>query len=56
MRTLGVRVTQEVITPWRFDVARNRSLELVDEDADICICTDPVSYTHLDVYKRQGWS
>ena len=32
---LGAHVTVETITPWRFDVARNRSLELVDPDADI---------------------
>lgn len=49
LQALGVRVTQEVITPWRFDVARNRSLELVDEDADICICTD------LDERFQPGW-
>ena len=36
----GVNVSVEVIRPWRFDVARNKSLELVPTDADICICTD----------------
>ena len=40
LRASGVRAVQEVITPWRFDTARNRSLELVPEDADICVCTD----------------
>lgn len=49
LQALGVRVTQEVIAPWRFDVARNRSLELVDEDADICVCTD------LDERFQPGW-
>ena len=29
----GVNVRSEIITPWRFDAARNRSLELVPEDA-----------------------
>ncbi len=36
----GAKVYSEIISPWRFDVARNRSLELVGEDADICVCTD----------------
>ena len=40
LRALGAKVTEEIITPWRFDTARNRSLELVDEDTDICVCTD----------------
>ena len=38
LRELGAQVTEEVISPWRFDVARNRSLELVPEEADICVC------------------
>ena len=33
-------VKQEEINPWRFDVARNRSMELVPDDADILVCTD----------------
>lgn len=45
----GAVVAQEIITPWRFDVARNRSLELVPEDADICVCTD------LDEVFHPGW-
>jgi glycosyltransferase involved in cell wall biosynthesis len=49
LRARGARVTQEVITPWRFDVARNRSLELVADDADICVCTD------LDEVFHPGW-
>lgn len=36
----GVTVKSEKITPWRFDTARNRSLQLVPADADICVCTD----------------
>lgn len=39
----------ETITPWRFDVARNRSLELVPDDVDICVCTD------LDEVFHKGW-
>ena len=49
LRSLGANVTEEIIDPWRFDVARNRSLELVPEDADICVCTD------LDEMFRPGW-
>lgn len=40
LRELGVKVAEEQIIPWRFDKARNKSLELVPEDADICVCTD----------------
>lgn len=49
LRALGARVEVETVSPWRFDVARNRSLELVDEDADLCVCTD------LDEVFRPGW-
>ena len=49
LRGRGAEVTVETITPWRFDVARNRSLELVPEDADICVCTD------LDEVFQPGW-
>ena len=49
LRARGAEVTVEVINPWRFDVARNRSLELVPADTDICVCTD------LDEVFRPGW-
>lgn len=49
LRNLGVKVTEETIIPWRFDKARNRSMELVPEDADICVCTD------LDEVFEPGW-
>ena len=45
----GVNVTKKVFDEWRFDVARNESLALVPEDADICICTD------LDEVISEGW-
>ena len=45
----GVRVRQEVIDPWRFDTARNRSMDLIPADTDICVCTD------LDEIFRPGW-
>lgn len=43
------RVEQKVINPWRFDVARNESLKLVPEDANILLCTD------LDEWLEPGW-
>lgn len=49
LKKLGVSVTRKVINPWRFDVARNESLKLVPEDADICVCTD------LDEVLEKGW-
>ena len=45
----GVFVTTEIIKPWRFDVARNKSLNLIPEDCDICVCTD------LDEVFVPGW-
>ena len=35
-----VEVHQEIITPWRFDVARNHSMKYIPEDADICCVAD----------------
>jgi len=49
LRARGAEVTTQVITPWRFDTARNRSMELVPENADICVCTD------LDEVFHPGW-
>ncbi len=46
---LGVIVRQEVIEPWRFDVARNRSLTLIPPDTDVCVCVD------LDEELSPGW-
>lgn len=49
LKKRGVHVTSQVITPWRFDVARNASLDLVPEDTDICVCTD------IDEVFEPGW-
>jgi len=49
LKKLGVNVKTEVITPWRFDTARNKSLEMVPEDTDICVCTD------FDERFNPGW-
>lgn len=40
LRSLGVTVYQQTITPWRFDVARNAALTMVPLDADVCISLD----------------
>jgi len=45
----GVHVVSEEILPWRFDVARNKSLELVPKDTDLYVCTD------LDERFEKGW-
>ena len=49
LRARGASVECEVISPWRFDAARNRALELVPEDTDICVSTD------LDEFFHPGW-
>lgn len=49
LRDRGALVTQEIITPWRFDTARNHSLALIPPGMDICVCTD------LDEVFRPGW-
>lgn len=49
LRGLGAHVEVETVSPWRFDAARNRSLELLPGDADICVCTD------LDEVFHPGW-
>ena len=49
LRNRGASVLTETISPWRFDTARNRSLELVPEDTDICVCMD------LDEVLHPGW-
>ena len=44
-----VTIKKEIISPWRFDIARNKSLDMVDKDTDICICID------LDEILLPGW-
>ena len=41
---------QNIYETWRFDVARNDSMELIPEDANILVCTD------LDENFEPGWS
>ena len=49
LEQLGVHVKRQIVNPWRFDTARNLSLELVSDDTDICVCTD------LDEVFHAGW-
>lgn len=42
-------VDQKVISPWRFDVARNESMKLIPEDCNILLSTD------LDELLEPGW-
>lgn len=45
----GVNVEVKKINPWRFDVARNASLEMIPDEFDIYVCTD------LDEVLLPGW-
>lgn len=45
----GINVKIEEVNPWRFDVARNKALDLVPLDADICVSID------LDEVYETGW-
>jgi len=49
LKKVDVNVTIKEFNPWRFDTARNESLNLLPEDTDICICTD------LDEVFEKGW-
>jgi len=49
LRERGAIVYIDIIQPWRFDKARNISLNHVPDDVDICVCTD------LDEEFEQGW-
>lgn len=50
LQELGVTVKVEEINPWRFDVARNKAMELVPDDCNILLSTD------LDEVLEKGWS
>lgn len=49
LKKYPIKVFSQEIKPWRFDNARNLSLDLVPSDADICICLD------LDEILLPGW-
>lgn len=44
------RVEQKIIVPWRFDTARNESMKLIPDDANILLTTD------LDELLEPGWA
>jgi glycosyltransferase involved in cell wall biosynthesis len=45
----GATVHNILVTPWRFDVARNAALSLVPGDVDVCVSMD------LDEILQPGW-
>lgn len=45
----GVYCKTAIINPWRFDIARNRSLEFIPDDIDYCIALD------MDEILMPGW-
>lgn len=49
-KELGIIVKQKTYDNFRFDEARNDSMELIPEDADICVCID------IDEYFEPGWA
>ncbi len=50
LKSLGIITKQIKFENFRFDIARNISLELIPEDADICVCVD------IDEVFIKGWS
>ncbi len=49
LKKYPISVYEREIKPWRFDEARNISLDLVPQDVDICVCLD------LDEIIAPGW-
>lgn len=49
LRSRGAKVYEEKIEPWRFDVARNKAMEKISEDTDICVSND------IDEVFEKGW-
>lgn len=49
LRQRGIQVREDRSSLLPFDAARNRSLALVPEDMDVCVCTN------LDERFRPGW-
>lgn len=57
-RSLGIRVYDIEVKPWRFDIARNASLALIPEEYDICIQLDmdEVLPTDWRVKIEEAWA
>jgi tetratricopeptide (TPR) repeat protein len=49
LKARGAVVYEETITPWRFDIARNKAMDHIPEDFDICVSND------LDEVFDKGW-
>lgn len=49
LRNNGAIVHVAKVDPWRFDVARNISMQVVPGDVDVCVCID------LDEVLTPGW-
>ena len=49
LKKQGAIVKKGNIKPFRFDTARNESLNMVPDDADICLCID------IDEVLEKGW-
>lgn len=49
LKSHNINVEVKKIDPWRFDIARNESLNMVPKDTDICVCID------LDEIFVPGW-
>ena len=50
LKELNIITKQKHYKEFRFDIARNDSMELIPKDADICVCVD------LDEFFVSGWS
>lgn len=49
LKNRGAAVQVKIIEPWRFDIARNISMDFIPLDVDVCICLD------LDEVLEPGW-
>ena len=49
LRARGAEVYIDIISPWRFDAARNKAMDHIPDDVDICISND------LDEIFETGW-
>jgi glycosyltransferase involved in cell wall biosynthesis len=48
-KSYGAVVDQQIISPWRFDVARQLALDMVSDDIDLCVSVD------MDERLEPGW-
>ena len=48
----NVIVGETIVSPWRFDTARNQALDLVPEDADVCLVLDMDEVPEKNFYRK----